>query len=117
MIAFDLQTETFVITDLGRIAAKYYIRYASVEVFNQKLKPKMSEADVLAMLCMSTEVRICLSRLALQIQLNARDFQFGQIQVRESEAKELEQLMEVVPCDVKVGQFLSYLSFSNVIRL
>ena len=29
--------------------------------------------------------------------------QFDQIQVRENEVKELEQLMEAVPCDVKVG--------------
>ena len=66
MIAFDRQAESFVITDLGRIAAKYYIRYASVEVFNQQFKPKMSEADVLAMLCMSTEVRNCLCRTDFQ---------------------------------------------------
>ena len=55
MIAYDRHAEDFVITDLGRIAAKYYIRYASIEVFNQHFKPKMTEADVLAMLCMSTE--------------------------------------------------------------
>ncbi|KAF7790915.1 hypothetical protein EIP86_001873 [Pleurotus ostreatoroseus] len=83
MIAFDRQTREFTITDLGRIAAKYYIRYASIEIFNKVFRPRMSEADVLAMLCMSKE--------------------FDQIQVRENEVKELEQLMEAVPCDVKVG--------------
>lgn len=46
----------FQITDLGRIAAKYYIRHTSIEIFNKEFKPKMSEADVLAMLSMSTEV-------------------------------------------------------------
>ena len=56
MIAVDRQTREFTITDLGRIAAKYYIRYASIEIFNKVFRPRMSEADVLAMLCMSKEV-------------------------------------------------------------
>lgn len=83
MIVFDRTTGMFTITDLGRIAARYYIRHTSIEIFNKEFRPKMSEADVLRMLCMSTE--------------------FEQIQVRESEAKELEQLMERVPCDVQGG--------------
>lgn len=57
MIAFHQDVETFTITDLGRIAAKYYIRHASIEIFNKEFRPKMTEADVLAMLSMSTEVR------------------------------------------------------------
>lgn len=57
MVVFDRQTRGFIITDLGRIAAKYYIRYGSIEIFNKVLRPKMSEADVLGMLCMSKEVR------------------------------------------------------------
>ena len=56
MIAFDRHTGSFVITDLGRIAAKYYIRQKSVEIFNQMFRSKMSDADVLAMLSKSTEV-------------------------------------------------------------
>ena len=56
MIAFDMNLGNFVITDLGRIAAKYYIRHKSIEIFNQELKTKMSEADVLRLLCKSTEV-------------------------------------------------------------
>ncbi|KAI0082569.1 Sec63-domain-containing protein [Panus rudis PR-1116 ss-1] len=83
MIAFDRVAGTFTITDLGRIAAKYYIRHASIEIFNKEFRPKMSEADVLAMLSMSTE--------------------FDQIQVRENEVKELEQIMEIIPCRVKGG--------------
>lgn len=83
MINLTEKTSTFSITDLGRIAAKYYIRYASIEVFNKEFKPKMTEADALSMLSMSTE--------------------FDQIQVRESEMTELELLMKKVPCDVKGG--------------
>ena len=56
MIAFGEEAGSFVVTDLGRIAAKYYIRHASIEIFNKELKEKMTEADILATLCMSTEV-------------------------------------------------------------
>lgn len=56
MITFDKQNGTFMITDLGRIAAKYYIKYASIEKFNKAFRSKMTEADVLAMLSTSTEV-------------------------------------------------------------
>lgn len=56
MISFDKQRDAFAITDLGRIAAKYYIRMQTVEIFNEFFKPKMSEADVLHMVCKSTEV-------------------------------------------------------------
>ncbi|KAG5648692.1 hypothetical protein DXG03_000038 [Asterophora parasitica] len=83
MITFDRATGAFKISDLGRIAAKYYIRYLSIEIFNKQFRPRMSEADVLGMLSMSTE--------------------FDQVQVRESEGKELELLLERIPCDVKGG--------------
>jgi antiviral helicase SLH1 len=56
MIAFDTRNGSLATKDLGRIAAKYYIKHSSVEIFNQEMKPKMSHADVLAMLSMSTEV-------------------------------------------------------------
>jgi replicative superfamily II helicase len=56
MIMFNRTTGVLTTTDLGRIAAKYYIRYKSIEIFNKELRPKMSEADVLKMLCTSTEV-------------------------------------------------------------
>ncbi|RPD67035.1 Sec63-domain-containing protein [Lentinus tigrinus ALCF2SS1-7] len=83
MIAFDRNTGSFVITDLGRIAAKYYIRQKSIEIFNQLFRPKMSDADVLAMLSRSTE--------------------FDQIQVRENELTELKAFEDVIPCQVPGG--------------
>ncbi|KAI6047295.1 Sec63-domain-containing protein [Pisolithus marmoratus] len=83
MIDFDADAETFATKDIGQIAAKYYIRHQSIEVWKVSFKPRMSEADVLRVLSMSTE--------------------FNQIQVRESEVKELEQLMRRVPCEVSGG--------------
>ena len=56
MVVKDNKTDSYIITELGRIAARYYLRHTSVEIFNE-FRPKMSEADVLAMLSMSTEAR------------------------------------------------------------
>ncbi|KAH7887857.1 Sec63-domain-containing protein [Phlebopus sp. FC_14] len=83
MIDFDETTRALSIKDLGRIAAKYYIRHQSIEIFESKFRSKMTEADVLVMLSMSTE--------------------FNQIQVREPEVKELELLRECIHCDVPGG--------------
>lgn len=71
MIIFDRPNGAFTITDLGRIAAKYYIKSTSIEIFNKEFRPKMSEADVLAMLSMSTEVifsaKDCISPYSISI--------------------------------------------------
>ncbi|CAA7259895.1 unnamed protein product [Cyclocybe aegerita] len=83
MVTYDSTNGQYRITELGRIAARYYIRYQSVEIFNREFRPRMSEADVLGMLSQSTE--------------------FDQIQVRENEIKELEEIMARVPCEVKGG--------------
>ncbi|KIK65385.1 hypothetical protein GYMLUDRAFT_350494 [Collybiopsis luxurians FD-317 M1] len=83
MIEFDRQTGSYRITDLGRIAARYYIKYQSIETFNEHFRPKMSEADVLRMLSKSTE--------------------FEQIQMRENEEAELKTFLEQIPCDVQGG--------------
>ncbi|KAG6837982.1 hypothetical protein H0H93_008376 [Arthromyces matolae] len=99
MIAFERATGAFTITDLGRIAAKYYIRHASIEIFNKEFRQKMTEADALGMLSMSTEVR----SPSIYDNVYSASVQFEQIQFRESEATELELLMERIPCDVKGG--------------
>ncbi|PLW27351.1 hypothetical protein PCANC_22703 [Puccinia coronata f. sp. avenae] len=83
MIAFDQVTGSLDPTELGRIASKYYIKHSTIEIFNQLFRPKMTEADVLAMLSQSVE--------------------FDQIKVRDSELDELEQLQEQAPCQVKGG--------------
>ena len=83
MIVYDEATGSLTPTELGRIASRYYIRHASIEIFNSTFRPKMSEADVLAMLSSSVE--------------------FDQIKVRDSETQELVRLMEQAPCQVKGG--------------
>lgn len=72
MINFNQSTRVFTITDLGRIAAKYYIRHSSIEVFNREFRSVMTEADVLGMLSMSTEVSFSLVDLNLHLTLSSR---------------------------------------------
>ncbi|KAG8713056.1 hypothetical protein FRC09_019141, partial [Ceratobasidium sp. 395] len=83
MINYNTKTEELIINDLGLIAARYYIRHASIEVYNELFKPQMSESDLLVMLSKSTE--------------------FAQIQVRENELSELEGILkneDLVPCQL-----------------
>lgn len=83
MIHFDEDLETLVSTELGQIASRYYLRSASVEIFNTLFRSNMTEADLLALLSKSTE--------------------FQQVAVRDSEAEELKNLVEnIIPCQVKV---------------
>lgn len=80
MINFDEHTGSLSIADLGRIAAKYYIRHSSIEIFNTEFRPVMSEADVLAMLTMSTEVGLYLLCFFLSTHTNlisSIKFKFG----------------------------------------
>ena len=56
MINFDEDGGSFTINDLGRLAAKYYIHHRSIEIFNRELRTRMTEADVLSMVSLSTEV-------------------------------------------------------------
>ncbi|GAA5829196.1 hypothetical protein JCM11251_004156 [Rhodosporidiobolus azoricus] len=84
MIKHDADLGTFTATDLGRIAARYYIRDKSIEIFNKLFRPRMSEADILGLIASSVE--------------------FEQIQVRENEVEELKKLIETAcPCQVKGG--------------
>ncbi|KAG8920164.1 hypothetical protein FRC01_000892 [Tulasnella sp. 417] len=81
MIQFDPSSGQLTANELGNIAAKYYIRHTSIEIFNQEFRPNMVEADVLVLLSKSTE--------------------FDQIQVRENEIDELKVLESMAVCQVR----------------
>ncbi|PVU91812.1 hypothetical protein BB559_003962 [Furculomyces boomerangus] len=82
MIVFDRDSEQLQSKDLGRIASTFYLNHQTIERFNFVLKPNMSDADLFAVICMSSE--------------------FDQISVRESETKELVTLVkQATCCDIK----------------
>ncbi|KAG9047806.1 hypothetical protein FS837_001462 [Tulasnella sp. UAMH 9824] len=81
MIRYDPSSGQLTANELGNIAAKYYIRHKSIEIFNEEFRPNMAEADVLVLLSKSTE--------------------FDQIQVRENEIEELKGLENTAVCQVR----------------
>lgn len=81
MIIFGESSGSFIPKDLGRIASDFYLLNNSVEVFNQMLSPRATEADVLSIISMSSE--------------------FDSIKFRPEEKKEIERLMDqAVQCQV-----------------
>ncbi|KAG0045399.1 hypothetical protein BGZ83_009400 [Gryganskiella cystojenkinii] len=84
MIIYDEKTGYLTPKDLGRIASNYYVSYNSVNTYNELMKPRMTEADVLAMVSRSTE--------------------FENVKSRDNEQSELAKLKDqACPCDVKGG--------------
>lgn len=81
MIRFNERTGDLNITDLGRTASHFYIKYDTVEVFNDMLRPIMTEPEVLNMMA------------------NAHEFQ--QLKVRDEEMDELDDLTHDF-CEVPV---------------
>lgn len=81
MIVFDENAGAFTAKDLGRTASDFYLLHTSIEIFNQMLSPRATEADVLAMISMSSE--------------------FDSIKFREDEKDELTKLHDNnTPCQV-----------------
>jgi hypothetical protein len=54
--------------ELGRVASHYYIRHSSIVVFNEHLKPHMGEADILAMIALSSGACFLLPEVAFLLE-------------------------------------------------
>ncbi|KAJ2617252.1 activating signal cointegrator 1 complex subunit 3, partial [Coemansia sp. RSA 1804] len=84
MVVFDPATGFMAAKALGRIASAYYLRHESVAAFNQAMRPRMTEADGIALLSLSKE--------------------FDQLRVRDAELPELRRLLAAsCCCDVRGG--------------
>ena len=83
MVTFDEASGTIRPTSTGRIAARYYLGYRTIGVFNERLRNSLREADGL--------------------DLMSRAADFGNVPLRESEEDELDMLLERVPCQVPGG--------------
>ena len=55
MIRYVHQTGALLSTYLGRTASHYYIKYASIQTFNELLKPHMNEGEIVIMVSKSDE--------------------------------------------------------------
>lgn len=80
---YDRRSGTIQVTTLGRVASHYYVSHDSISVFNEYLKPSMSEIELFRLFSLSGE--------------------FKQLYVREEEKIELMKLVTRVPVPVKEG--------------
>eukprot|EP00916_Digyalum_oweni_P004984 GHVL01008895.1.p1 GENE.GHVL01008895.1~~GHVL01008895.1.p1 ORF type:complete len:2144 (+),score=476.12 GHVL01008895.1:34-6465(+) len=83
LVKYDKRTGNAQVTALGRVASHYYIGHPSIAVYNEHLKPSMSDIELLRLFSLSHE------------------FKF--IPVREEEKAEIQKLLERVPIPVKGG--------------
>ena len=81
LIKYDKRTGTIHVTAMGRVASHYYIKHATIAVYNEHLKPTLSDIELLRLFSLSSE--------------------FKYMPVREEEKLELQRLMERVPIPVK----------------
>ena len=70
-----------ILLDLGRTASHFYLKYDTVETFNELMKPIMTEGDILGLI--------------------SRSHEFEQLKVRDDEMEELDELIE--NCEVSVS--------------
>lgn len=74
MVRFDENSGQLYVTELGRVASHYYIKHDTILIFNELLKKKMTEQEILKMLSQSSE--------------------FESMAVREEELIELDQMLQ-----------------------
>ncbi|CAD8200123.1 unnamed protein product [Paramecium pentaurelia] len=78
---YDKKTGNIESTILGKIASNYYIKYPSMQVYNQHLKQNMGMIDIFKVFSLSHEFKL--------------------IPIREEEKIELQKLMMSVPVPIK----------------
>lgn len=83
LIKYDRRTGDFQVTNLGRVASHYYLSHSSITIYNEHLKPTMSDIDLFRLFSLSSE--------------------FKYLTVRQEEKLELEKLLDRVPIPVKEG--------------
>ena len=81
MVKYDKLTGSLQATTLGKIASHYYIKYQSMQIYSEHLKPHMNLIDIFRLFALSNE------------------FKF--VPIRENEKLELQKFIERVPIPVK----------------
>ena len=81
LIKYDRKSGNFQVTTLGRVASHYYVSHESMSIFDENLKPTMTDIEVFRLFSLSGE--------------------FKNIHVREEEKLELTKLVTRVPIPIK----------------
>ena len=58
LIKYDRKTGLFQSTQLGKVASYYYIKYQSMQIYNENLKPQMGIIDLFRLFSLSTEFKL-----------------------------------------------------------
>lgn len=88
LLKYDKKTGALQVTELGRVASNYYITHQSLAVFNDYLKPTLSDIELFRIFSLSSE--------------------FKHISVREEEKIELAKLLDKVPIPISQLHSLSF---------
>ena len=83
LIKYDRKTGNLQCTDLGRVSSYFYVSYHSIAIFNDHLKPSVSDIELLRIFSLAGE--------------------FKNMVVREEEKMELHKLADRVPIPIKEG--------------
>ena len=86
LLKYDKKTCALQVTELGRVASNYYITHQSLAVFNDYLKPTLSDIELFRIFSLSSE--------------------FKHISVREEEKIELAKLLDKVPIPISQWRLL-----------
>ena len=81
LISYDRKSGKFQITDIGRVSSLYYVGYKTMGVYNEHLRPHISDIDLFRLFTLSSE--------------------FSNIVVRQDERQEMERLLQRVPVPIK----------------
>jgi pre-mRNA-splicing helicase BRR2 len=81
LVKYDTKSGLLQSSPLGRVASHYYVSHTTIRVFNENMKPSMSEIEIFRLFSLSGE--------------------FHQIRVRDDEKLELSKLILRVPIPVK----------------
>lgn len=55
MVRYDTSTGELISTHLGRTASYFYITLPTIEIFNERIEPFMTEAEIIYMMCSASE--------------------------------------------------------------
>jgi len=81
LVKYDRRAGTLIATDLGRVASYYYIGYNAISIYNDHLKPSMTDIELFRVFSLSPE--------------------FQYINVREEEKLEIAALKDKAPIPIK----------------
>jgi pre-mRNA-splicing helicase BRR2 len=103
LVVYDRQSGSFQITDIGRVAALYYVTHKSMATYNEHLRPSMSDIELFRVFCMSSEFKNMSVRSEEKLELEKVKNRFNFFVTKKKHLIVFIKLLERVPIPVKEG--------------